>query len=76
MSTYHLFYGTADVRKVSFNVLQKDGNMVDKIVCSYLVECDGGRDHSGCVGKCSGECKFACRWIVSDVHLRRQKQAK
>ncbi len=50
--------------------------MVDKIVCSYLVECDGGRDHSGCVGKCSGECKFACRWIVSDVYLRRQKQAK
>ena len=43
VSTYHSFYGTADVRKVSFNVLQKDGNMVDKIVSSNLVECDGGR---------------------------------
>ena len=30
VSTYHSFYGTADVSKVSFNVLQKDGNMVDK----------------------------------------------
>jgi hypothetical protein len=29
VSTYHSFYGTADVRKVSFNVLQKDGNIVD-----------------------------------------------
>jgi hypothetical protein len=38
VSTYHLFYGTADVRKVSFNVLQKDGNMVDKIVSSNLVD--------------------------------------
>ena len=38
VSTYHSFYGTADVRKVSFNVLQKDGNMVDKIVSSNLVD--------------------------------------
>ena len=38
VSTYHSFYGTADVSKVSFNVLQKDGNMVDKIVSSNLVD--------------------------------------
>ena len=76
VSTYHLFYGTADVRKVSFNVLQKDGNMVDKIVSSNLVECDGGERSNTYVGEFSGEHIFACGWIVSDVHLRSQWQIK
>ena len=75
-STYHSFYGTADVREVSFKVLQKDGNMVDKIVSSNLVECDGGERSNTYVGEFSGEHIFACGWIVSDVHLRRQWQFK
>jgi hypothetical protein len=44
VSTYHSFYGTADVRKVSFNVFQKDCNMVDPLVSACVVECDGGKE--------------------------------
>jgi hypothetical protein len=51
VATYHLFYGTADVRTVSFNVLQKDGNMVDKIVSACVGEWYSGRDGNACVGE-------------------------
>ena len=53
VSTYHSFYGTADVRKVSFNVLQKDDNMVDKIVSACAGEWDGGKEGNACVGEFS-----------------------
>ena len=66
VSTYHLFYGTADVRKVSFNVLQKDGNMVDKIVSACAGEWDGRRGGNAYVGKCSGEQYCIVGWRDGD----------
>ena len=60
MSTYHSSYGTADVRTGSFNVLQKDGNMVDPLASACVGEWDGGGGGNTCVGEFFGEHIFAC----------------